>query len=221
MRQLKTLLTLSILPVLFGSCTVVKQTVAIHQSKKEAKQSLETAVPVNYVNGTEICEDEFAVNVTPKKAQPLSNKPSLDNNPLAIAGHSLNSFENIRTAASTSLYSFIDEWYGTPYRLGGTTKRGIDCSAFVRELYGKVYQTSLLRTAYEQFISSIRLFSTSQLKEGDLVFFKIHGSRISHVGVYLSNGDFVHSSCSKGVTISNLSDTYWSRYYAGGGRMLS
>lgn len=117
-----------------------------------------------------------------------------------------------------SLYSFIEEWYGVPYRFGGTTKTGIDCSAFVRQLYGDVYNKGLLRTSIEQFSTAFYL-RRDELQEGDLVFFRIHGKRISHVGVYLYEGKFVHASVSQGVVISDLSDAYWTRYYAGGGRI--
>ncbi len=117
------------------------------------------------------------------------------------------------------LYAFIDDWYGIPYRFGGTTRKGIDCSAFSRQLYQDVYSKSLLRTSVEQFNSSDFIGNQSQLKEGDLVFFKIRSKNISHVGVYLSEGKFVHASRSKGIVISNLSDSYWSRYYVGGGRV--
>lgn len=117
-----------------------------------------------------------------------------------------------------SLYSFIEEWYGTPYRFGGTSKSGIDCSAFVRQLYDDVYNLGLLRTSIEQFATSL-FINKEELKEGDLVFFKIHSKRISHVGVYLSEGKFVHASVSQGVVISDLADKYWTRYYAGAGRI--
>jgi hypothetical protein len=118
-----------------------------------------------------------------------------------------------------ALYNFVEEWYGTRYRMGGKTKSGIDCSAFVQQLYDRVFGTSMLRTACEQFNSCARIFDQSELKEGDLVFFHIKGRRISHVGVYLANNYFVHASSSQGVMISSLNENYWSRYYAGGGKM--
>ncbi|PZF71671.1 C40 family peptidase [Taibaiella soli] len=118
-----------------------------------------------------------------------------------------------------SLYSFIDEWYGTPYHLGGTDKSGIDCSAFVQRLYERVFNVNLVRTAFEQFNNCRLVWDSGQLKEGDLVFFKIHGRRISHVGIYLLNNFFVHASVSQGVMISSLNDKYWQRYYAGAGQI--
>ncbi len=119
-----------------------------------------------------------------------------------------------------SLYNFVEEWYGTRYRMGGLTKAGIDCSAFVQRLYEQVFGTSVTRTACDQFNSCAeRVKDPSELKEGDLVFFKIKSRRISHVGVYLANNYFVHASSSQGVMISNLNEGYWSRFYAGGGKM--
>jgi len=119
-----------------------------------------------------------------------------------------------------SLYSFVDEWYGTRYRMGGKDKSGIDCSAFVQRLYEQVFATNLVRTACEQFNFCQKVFNNSDLKEGDLVFFKIKGRRISHVGVYLANNYFVHASSSQGVMISSLNESYWSRFYAGAGKVL-
>lgn len=119
-----------------------------------------------------------------------------------------------------SLYRFIDDWYGVRYRLGGTTKAGIDCSAFMQKLYENVFGVNLLRTAMDQFGMSNLIWNREQCKEGDLVFFSIKSSRITHVGLYLMNNFFVHASSSQGITISSLDDKYWSKYFAGAGRVL-
>ncbi len=117
------------------------------------------------------------------------------------------------------LYRFIDQWYGAKYKYGGSDMSGIDCSAFSQKLYDKVYGTGIVRTAKEQRKSSERIKDYDDATEGDLVFFRIHRIRVSHVGVYLANGYFVHASRSHGVTISNLNTPYWRRRYAGCGRM--
>lgn len=118
------------------------------------------------------------------------------------------------------LYTFIDKWYGTNYRLGGSDKSGIDCSGFAQKLYGEVYGIDLLRTAMEQFANCKRIRKSNDAEEGDLVFFKVHSKkRITHVGVYLANNYFIHASSSGGVMISNLNEEYWHKYYAGCGRV--
>lgn len=122
--------------------------------------------------------------------------------------------ENIR---SLMLYTFIDHWYGVQYRMGGVSKDGIDCSGFAQKLYTSVFGIDLVRTSREQFSSCRFVDKEEDLMEGDLVFFKIRGRRISHVGIYLMNSFFVHSSSNGGVMISSLNEEYYSRRFAGAG----
>jgi len=117
------------------------------------------------------------------------------------------------------LYGFIEDWYGAPYRMGGKTKDGIDCSGFVNTLLSAVFQLSFSGTSAQMYERARKLRSRSELREGDLVFFRIGHKRISHVGVYLDNDHFVHASTSSGVMISDLNETYWKKYYAGAGRV--
>jgi hypothetical protein len=117
------------------------------------------------------------------------------------------------------LYCFVDDWMGVRYRIGGSDRRGIDCSAFAQKLYEDVFGINLVRTAFEQFNFCRMLCTVDSLKEGDLVFFKIRSKRISHVGIYLANNFFVHASRSGGVMISSLSEPYWSRFFAGAGQV--
>jgi cell wall-associated NlpC family hydrolase len=117
------------------------------------------------------------------------------------------------------LYRFIDKWYGTRYKWGGTDDNGIDCSAFSQKLYENIYHTAIVRTARQQHKNCERIKEYTDAAEGDLVFFRIHHVRISHVGVYLANGYFVHASRSQGVVISNLSTPYWHRRYASCGKV--
>jgi len=117
------------------------------------------------------------------------------------------------------LYRFIDKWYGTNYRLGGSDESGIDCSGFAQKLYGEVYGVDLLRTAMEQFKNCKRVKHSGDAEEGDLVFFKQRSKRITHVGVYLANDFFIHASTSQGVIISSLKEEYWQKHYAGMGRL--
>ncbi len=123
----------------------------------------------------------------------------------------------VEMATNLSLFRLIDQWMGTPYRLGGTTSRGIDCSAFVQVMYSSLFGLSIPRTCRQQF-SQVKRISMEDIKEGDLVFFNTTGG-VSHVGLYLQNNKFVHASSSEGVTITDLSDSYWSRRIIGAGRL--
>jgi lipoprotein Spr len=114
----------------------------------------------------------------------------------------------------------IDEWWGTPYVLGGSSKRGVDCSYFTLDVMNAIYNTNLKRTAAEQYTQSEKIDWTD-LKEGDLIFFKTDASRsISHVGIYMTNNKFAHASTSQGVTISDLSEPYWQKRLYSLGRVL-
>ncbi len=115
------------------------------------------------------------------------------------------------------LFAFIDEWYGTPYRFGGNTKDGIDCSAFSGNLMTNVFGVGLPRMAKDQYNACAHV-KKEMLEEGDLVFFHTTRKGISHVGVYLGNNKFVHASLNYGVTISSLTDPYYERTFRGGGR---
>lgn len=115
------------------------------------------------------------------------------------------------------LLDHVDEWYGTPYRLGGSSKKGIDCSAFVQAVYLSAYAMSVPRTAREQYKYS-RIVSATELQEGDLVFFNTRGG-VSHVGIYLQNNKFIHASSSQGVTVSDLFEPYYLKRYIGAGRI--
>ncbi|KQS90254.1 NlpC/P60 family protein [Chryseobacterium sp. Leaf394] len=140
-----------------------------------------------------------------EKTVALSNaKNKLKNSEIAKAIKYNKVIDNILTEAETYL--------GTPYRYGGTTRNGIDCSAFVLSVFGAAASLTLPRVAASQAQEGESIDRT-ELQKGDLVFFS-HGRRISHVGIVESiseDGDikFIHAATSRGVMVSSLSDSYW------------
>ncbi|MDA9556657.1 NlpC/P60 family protein [Vibrio sp.] len=101
-----------------------------------------------------------------------------------------------------------DVWKGTPYQLGGTNKRGIDCSAFVQIAYRDTSDIRLPRTTLQQVKKGKRI-KYKEAKRGDLIFF-LTSRTTRHVGVYLGNKEFMHASTSRGVMISRTDNPYWS-----------
>lgn len=138
--------------------------------------------------------------------------------------HTVSSRADERTAAersamlSVALRSEGRGWLGIPYRWGGTSRRGIDCSAFTQQFVRETMGIELPRATAGQQYEGISV-SRSELRAGDLVFFRRGGVR--HVGVYLGDNEFIHASSSRGVTVSSLSETYYARHYWMARRILS
>lgn len=105
---------------------------------------------------------------------------------------------------SKKLYTFITDWTGVQYRLGGLDKKGIDCSGFALLLQKDIYGNTLPRRSRDQ-ADAIREKDPGQLIEGDLIFFSFGGGAVDHVGIYLNNNYFVHASTTRGVVVDDLS----------------
>jgi lipoprotein Spr len=129
---------------------------------------------------------------------------------------------DVESVTNKLLFEEIEKWLDTRYRYGGTTNKGIDCSAYTGTLLSNVYGLNISRTSSAQYAESEKI-EKADLQQGDLVFFSTRrrGRGISHVGLYLGNGYFTHAGSSSGVTISNLSDPYWSSKFIGGGRVTA
>ena len=119
------------------------------------------------------------------------------------------------------LSTFVNEWVGVRYRLGGSTKRGIDCSQFTKKLYSEVYGIKLGNNCQQQWNQTKRVRRDS-LEVGDILFFR---SRLSpsgwHCGLYLGNGNFVHAANrAEGVKISSIDEPRYKKGFKGAGRLI-
>ncbi len=112
----------------------------------------------------------------------------------------------------------VNNWLGTPYKYGGTSKKGVDCSGLVNAIYTAVYEIKLPRTSKEMYNSSKHI-KMKDLREGDLIFFNYEGKGVSHVGIYLNDNKYVHASSKKGVVISDITDSYVKKKIVGAGRV--
>jgi len=110
-------------------------------------------------------------------------------------------------------------WKGVRYRLGGDSKRGIDCSGFVQLTFREQFGLDLPRSSYEQEDLGKKI-QRNKLRAGDLVLFGA-GSTGRHVGIYLGNDQFVHASTTNGVMISSMNETYWTKRYREARRVLT
>ena len=147
-----------------------------------------------------------------------TSTPQLDYVALARASNQL----GLDIAFKDNPYLYVEsaQWIGTPYRGGGKSKRGVDCSALTQNIYHTVYHKKLKRTTNGQKKQAKRI-SKRNLQEGDLVFFSSNRSRrkVAHVGIYLKDNLFIHASTSKGVIISSLNSTYYKKHWLHGGRI--
>ena len=120
-----------------------------------------------------------------------------------------------------ALYAELKTWLGTPYVYGGNDKGiGVDCSGMVQQVFLTVYGVPLERRSAKMMENNCTPIDKDQLTEGDLVFFNTSKRRpgITHVGIYLKDDNFVHTSSSKGVMVSNLNQKYWVKHYYCSGR---
>ena len=110
----------------------------------------------------------------------------------------------------------ISEWLGVPYKYGGSSRSGTDCSGLVQSIYLKVFNKVVDHNSLALF-NKAKSISKGRLLEGDLLFFKINGNKISHVGMHVTDNYFIHASTKKGVVISSITEPYYQKTFSGYG----
>ncbi|MBS7333087.1 C40 family peptidase [Faecalibacter bovis] len=153
------------------------------------------------------------------EVEPVNTKE--ENSSMIVLNSVLDETNNLFTEF---LLKEAETYIGTPYRYGGTTRNGIDCSAFVRSVF-ETFNMNLPRVSADQAKEGQRI-STDEAREGDLVFFATRGGgRVSHVGIVHGRNEngvltFIHSSTSQGVIITPLNDSYWGKRFLYAKRVL-
>jgi len=124
--------------------------------------------------------------------------------------------------ARVRLLASARTFLGVPYRFGGTDRRGMDCSGFVYVSFREAFRYTIPRTSLGMYNWAQRI-PRSELQPGDLVFFVTVGTRVSHVGIYVGEGRFIHSASAgpnTGVIYSRLDESFWQRTFTSAGRAL-
>jgi probable lipoprotein NlpC len=125
-------------------------------------------------------------------------------------------------AVRSQLLDEAEKYLGVPYRYGGTSLSGMDCSGFVYLVFQNTTNISIPRTVATLY-SWAEKIDMAELQAGDLLFFNTTGT-VSHVGIYAGNGRFIHAASDgphTGVIISAMDESYWKRTYIGAGRAIS
>jgi hypothetical protein len=213
-------ISIVLLAASMSSCTALKPVISSKADKDPSPRNNQPVFIEHISTGAP---------VTGKIVNSTSFTNSSMNNTFAIEGYSTGILSPLQfkyailmdmpveALNNLKLFSFIDEWYGAPYRFGGSSKAGVDCSAFTGNLMTSVFGVGLPRMAKDQY-SACEHLGKEEMAEGDLVFFHTTRKGISHVGIYLGNNKFVHASVASGVTISDMTDGYYARAFRAGGR---
>ena len=130
------------------------------------------------------------------------------------------SYNNSGDRKESALYREAMSWLGVPYKYGGHSRRGTDCSGLVMEVYKIVYNKAIIHNSADIYSKQCRRIKESELREGDLVFFTfVKSGKISHVGIYLRKRQFIHASSSRGVIINSLDEPYYAKGFVAAGRL--
>lgn len=188
---------------LFASLLVLLSLSGCTSLQRLLATDLETTSDEDWIIG-KLYEDEY---VKESPYQPASSTGAT----LSGVSSASQALAAIRTAGDDkALFEVLTTWMGVPYKYGGTTRSGVDCSAFVGAVYKERYKVTLHRTANDMQ-QDVTFVGRNQLQQGDILFFTNSNGKVAHVGLYLKDATFVHASTSSGVILSRFDTGYWSK----------
>lgn len=224
-HKLKILLTILLSCIFLASCAFPTRT------GYDRKRGDYKPIP----KGTPISNDPYEIAAKMAAKSPIINSlvVAMQEERKAASKTKQTSANKVRTASAKkaakriapktvpgpkTLEGLANTWIGTKYKMGGTTRKGIDCSGYVMVIYKELYNIDVPHNAATIYKDPRgKSVSRGDLKEGDLVFFGDFWG-ISHIGIYLNGDRFTHASTSRGVMISPMNDKYWSPKYKGARR---
>ena len=202
--------------VIYAGCSASSNSVRYNEKpdEKEGKSST-----VRFTSEDDNRKNNTGTSIDNSDGEDLPvEKKSIDISPLVNKNNSIESSE-FSTVKEKMLMEII-KYLNTPYKFGGNSKSGIDCSAFTQKVYSDCVSVSLLRTAQDQYNEGNPVNEADELKFGDLVFFDTRRNvKPGHVGIYLGDNLFAHASSKQGVTVSSLNNEYYLKRFMGGRRI--
>lgn len=195
----------SLLPIvlLLASCTTTSPRFRSQDDPDAAEEIRNATVIKNEV----LLEDDRKVDIqrVRSKFEMRHTGPVIDDTPVGLD----------RDRLLLDVVSFL----GVPYKYGGVSKKGVDCSGFTSQVYATAVDVQLPRSTKEQYTVGTKI-GRDELRFGDLVFFNTTGRRPSHVGIYIEDDLFAHASVSDGVTFSSLESKYYKKRFVGARRVV-
>ena len=201
--------------VIYSGCSASSNSVRYNEKTDKKEEKSPT---VRFTSEDDNKKNNTGTSIDNLDGEDLPVEKSIDISPLLNKNDSFKNSEF--STVKEKMFMEIIKYLNTPYKFGGNSKDGIDCSAFTQKVYSECVSISLLRTARDQYNEGTPVNDVDNLKFGDLIFFDTRRNvKPGHVGIYLGDNLFAHASSKQGVTVSSLSNQYYFQRFMGGRRI--
>lgn len=161
----------------------------------------------------------ITTSVKQQKKPTTQGKPATVQVKHKVTNHTAKPLRTVTVSGNVKeILTYANTFTGVPYKFGGTTPAGFDCSGYIRHVFQKV-GVQLPRQADEQYTVGKKV-EKQNLQPGDLVFFETYEPGVSHSGIYIGDGQFISATSSSGVAVADIDDSYWGPRYVGAKRVL-